>query len=251
MKCANHSEIEAVSYCRECGKPMCAECERPAFGSVYCAGHAPVMAAAPPELPKTSFQPPPPPYSPYTAPAAPQAGGPSPVLAFILGFLIPGVGAIYNGQYAKGIVHAVIFGVLVSILSKGHGGEVPFVGIFLSIWVFYMAFEAYHTAKRRRMGVQVDEFSALIEMKIRPGSGRFPVGPVILIGLGFILLLDTTDLINLEQLGRFWPVILIVLGIWKLYERLNPPIPADHDPHHDTHQDTHQDTHHDTPGVVR
>jgi len=81
------------------------------------------------------------------------------------------------------------------------------------------------------MGVHVDEFSALIEMKFRPGSGRFPLGPVILIGLGFILLLDTTDIINLEQLGRYWPVILIVLGVWKLYERLNPPAPVDHDTH--------------------
>ena len=32
----------------------------------------------------------------------------SPGLAFFLGW-IPGVGAIYNGQYAKGLVHAVAF----------------------------------------------------------------------------------------------------------------------------------------------
>jgi len=31
----------------------------------------------------------------------------SPGLALFLG-LIPGVGAIYNGQYAKGMVHAII-----------------------------------------------------------------------------------------------------------------------------------------------
>ena len=33
----------------------------------------------------------------------------APGLAFALGF-IPGVGAIYNGQYLKGLVHALIFG---------------------------------------------------------------------------------------------------------------------------------------------
>ncbi len=233
MKCANHVEVEAVAYCRECGKPMCGECVRPAFGSVYCSEHAPAAAttAAPADLPKTAFVPPPPPppytQSPYTAPPAPQTRGGNPVLAFILGLLIPGVGAIYNGQYAKGIVHAVIFGVLVSILSKGHGGnEAPFVGIFLAVWIFYMAFEAYHTAKRRRLGIPVDEFSALIELKMRPGSSRFPMGPVILIGLGFILLLDTTEIITLEQLERYWPVLLIGLGVWKLYDRLNPAAPA-------------------------
>ena len=35
--------------------------------------------------------------------------------------LIPGVGAIYNGQYAKGLVHAVVFGLLVSAIANGHG----------------------------------------------------------------------------------------------------------------------------------
>ena len=32
-------------------------------------------------------------------------------IALFLGF-IPGVGAIYNGQYAKGLVHAVVFGLI-------------------------------------------------------------------------------------------------------------------------------------------
>jgi len=40
----------------------------------------------------------------------------SPGLAFFLGW-IPGVGAIYNGQYAKGLVHAVLWGVLVSLTN--------------------------------------------------------------------------------------------------------------------------------------
>ena len=37
----------------------------------------------------------------------------SPGLALFLG-MIPGVGAIYNGQYAKGMVHAIVWGVLMS-----------------------------------------------------------------------------------------------------------------------------------------
>ena len=41
----------------------------------------------------------------------------SPGLALFLG-MIPGVGAIYNGQYAKGLVHAVVFGVLCSIADS-------------------------------------------------------------------------------------------------------------------------------------
>ena len=40
--------------------------------------------------------------------------GPNPTAAAVLG-LIPGVGAMYNGQFFKGLIHVVIFAVLVSI----------------------------------------------------------------------------------------------------------------------------------------
>ena len=39
---------------------------------------------------------------------------PNPVAAAVLG-LIPGVGAMYNGQFFKGLIHVVIFAVLISI----------------------------------------------------------------------------------------------------------------------------------------
>src|ERR1700688_4659190 len=151
MNCANHPEVPASAFCRECGKPMCQECQRPAIGSIYCAEHL-AGAAAPSFSPPKPPPPPPPggyagspytapagsanpaasPYSagsPYTAPAAPVSppeydSGAHPVLALILGF-IPGVGAIYNGQYAKGLIHAVVFGLLVSIVSSTRGSLEP------------------------------------------------------------------------------------------------------------------------------
>src|SRR5215472_15506940 len=112
MNCQNHPDRPATAYCRSCGKPVCAECRRDAFGTVYCAEHAPAPApspeAPPPPAPGPGPMPPPPPY------AYPDV---SPGLAFFLGW-IPGVGAIYNRQYAKGLVHAVIWGVLVSIVNS-------------------------------------------------------------------------------------------------------------------------------------
>jgi hypothetical protein len=68
------------------------------------------------------------------------------VLAAFLG-LIPGVGAMYNGQFIKGLIHLVIFAVLV---SAAHVYGV--FGIFVAGWIFYQVFEAYHTAKARRDG---------------------------------------------------------------------------------------------------
>jgi len=227
MNCANHPEIPASAFCRECGKPMCQECQRPALGSIYCGEHLPVTAAPPPPPAPPRAAPEPGAYagSPYTASAAsPYTTPPQyeshahPGLALILGF-IPGVGAIYNGQYAKGLIHAVVFGLLVSIVSSMHGPLEPLFGLLIGAWVFYMAFEAFHTARKRRYGVAVEEFSSLFD--VRPTQGRFPAGAILLIGLGFLLLLDTTDIISMEQLERYWPVGLILFGLYLLYARLS------------------------------
>jgi hypothetical protein len=146
--------------------------------------------------------------------------GAHPAAALLLGF-IPGVGAIYNGQYAKGLVHAVVFGILVSLqTNRVSTGMHALLGIMTAAWVFYQAFEAFHTARKRRYGVAVEEFSSILEM--RPSHGRFPVGAVLLIGLGFILLLDTTDLISFDLLAHYWPLLLILFGLYMLYNRLGP-----------------------------
>jgi len=219
MNCANHPEVPAVAFCRECGKPMCEECQRPALGSVYCAEHLP--AAAPPSPSYVT----PPSYaaSPYTAPVSDHPGAdPSvhPALALILGFA-PGVGAIYNGQYAKGLIHAVIFGLLVSIESNLHHQSLAaFIGVMIGVWVIYQAFEAFHTARKRRYGIAVEEFSSLFD--IHQSHGRFPVGAILLIGIGFVLLLENTGVISLDEFERYWPAILILAGVYLLYVRVNP-----------------------------
>lgn len=216
MNCVNHPETAATAFCRECGKPMCPECQRPALGSIFCAEHVP-GAAVPPRVPPPP--PPPPAGSPYTDPYTQRVADPSvhPILALILGFA-PGVGAIYNGQYAKGLIHAVVFGLMVSVENNtSNAGIQALVGIMLATWVIYQAFEAYHTARKRRYGLAVEEFSSLFDFKAV--HGRFPAGAVILIGLGFILLLDTTEIINIDVLVKYWPALLIFVGVYLLYAR--------------------------------
>jgi hypothetical protein len=147
---------------------------------------------------------------------------PSPGLAFVLG-LIPGVGAIYNSQYVKGLLHVVVFGMIVSILnSNAAPGFEPLFGFMIPAWILYMAFEAYHTAKRRLYGQPVDEFSGLVG-----GAGRrgFPAGPVVLMAVGVLFLLINLDLLRLSQIVRYWPMLLIALGLYLLYERISPAAP--------------------------
>ena len=148
---------------------------------------------------------------------APPAGHANPRLAFLLGF-IPGVGAIYNGQYAKGLVHAVIFGLMVSIIgSNSARGLEALFGILIAVFVLYMPFEAYHTALRRNQGEQVDEFSSLFHGSHRGHSS----GAVALIVVGAVFLLNTLGIVEMHQIMRFWPVLLIALGVNMLHSRLS------------------------------
>ncbi len=219
--CANHPEKPAVAYCRSCGKPLCELCRMENLGAIYCAEHMPVAQA--------TDIPPMPPYvgAPvYAGPASPAAAAspytspsrhPSPALATLLGF-IPGVGAIYNGQYAKGLVHAVIVGLLISILSASPSVPVAVtVSILLAAWWFYMIIEANQTAHALRSGLPVDEISSILHL--HSSKTGFPIGAAILIGAGLLLLLDTTGLISVERLIRYWPVGLILLGVYMLYAR--------------------------------
>jgi TM2 domain-containing membrane protein YozV len=215
MNCANHPDTTAVSFCRTCGKPLCAACERRVLGVIYCEDHAQVapqanVAGAPQN-----------PYSPYTSPyTGPQDASASPGLAFLLG-LIPGVGAIYNGQYAKGLVHVIIFGFLISIVaSESAGGMEPLFGLLSAVWYIYMPFEAYHTARKRVRGEPVDEFSSLVPF--RPSPTGLPVTPILLILFGVMFLLHNLEIIRIYQIMRFWPVVLILLGVYLLWARLRP-----------------------------
>lgn len=210
MSDETNTEVRAAGYCRVCGKALAEPDVRTAQGTVYCAEHVP---AAPPP----AQRPPAAESSPWTGAPPPEAASVSPGLAFLLG-LIPGVGAIYNSQYAKGLIHVVIFGLLISIVSSGIGGLEPLFGMLIGAWCFYMPFEAYHTAKKRQRGETVDEFSSLIPLKAQADGSK--IAPIVLIAGGALFLLITLDVVPLYQVVRFWPVILIALGAYLLYSRM-------------------------------
>lgn len=129
MDCIDHSGVSATAYCQSCGKALCAACVRQgAGGQIFCESCWMAWQGA-----QRPFVPPP-------------TGGPSPGLAALLG-AIPGVGAMYNGQFVKGLVHVAIFAALVSAANL-----YDVFGLFIAAWIFYQMFEAYHTAKARRDG---------------------------------------------------------------------------------------------------
>jgi hypothetical protein len=146
--------------------------------------------------------------------ATPNAAGSHPVLAFFLGFL-PGLGAFYNEQYGKGMIHLAIFLLLFITGVNGavSGGAEAALWILLSaLWV-YMPIDAYRTAKAKQMGVPVSDPLENF------AKGR-PIGPIILIIVGALLLLNNFDWFPWYRFGQFWPLLLIVLGILMFRNRL-------------------------------
>jgi len=187
----------ATAFCRACGKGLAPDAIHTYQATVYCAEHVPRVTPPPPVIPG-------------------QNPNVSPGLAFLLG-LIPGVGAIYNGQYGKGFVHVLIAGLLFTLAGAESGPMEPLFSLFIPVWFFYMAFEAFHTAKKRALGEAVDEFSSIFPNQ---GAAGFPVLPVLLIGLGIIFLLNNLDILSIRRLMPYaGPVFLIALGCYMLYAR--------------------------------
>ena len=274
MTCAVHTDQVATAYCRTCGKALCQSCQRDVRGVIYCQdclaarleGTIPAAAANAP----TAVYPAPP-------------SGASPGLAAVLGF-IPGVGAFYNGQFAKGFVHVFVFAVLCHLADRA-----DWFGWLIPAWLFYMVFDAYTTAKARMLGQPLPDHLGLNALlgsfglgtsahhpvaaaaaagasaaPVPPVSGGvpgspdinpgvvdpsvasaqpanapyvqdplnlsrscgpmgLPLGAVILIALGVLLLLDNLGILAFRWTAEFWPIVLIILGVWLAMRRIGTP----------------------------
>ena len=215
MKCLVHPDADAVGYCRNCGKAMCAVCVRPVRDMLYCEDclanvmGIPAATAAPVATTSNAAN--------IAQPAAPPAPGmgPSPLLAFFLGFL-PGLGAFYNEQYGKGIIHLALFLLLFIMGVDGavSGGAEAALWICISALWIYMPVDAYRTAKARLAGQRLDD-------PLENFSKGKPVGPFLIIGIGILLLLHNFDWFPWWRIQQFWPVLLIIVGLLMFRNRLS------------------------------
>lgn len=260
--CVKHPDVAASAYCRTCGKALCSSCTRDVRGVVYCEEclaarmEGTMPAGAVPPGPST----PPPGYAPEAT------GSGSPGLAAILGF-IPGVGAMYNGQFMKGFLHLIVFATLIWLSDNASG----LFGIVVAGWLFYMVFDAYQTAKAIKFGLplpdplginnmvggaqreahyaqRVNEAGERIGEGVSNAASAFrqgaqypgappstqsyaapppveppaprqatPTGAIVLIGLGLLFLLGNMGI--LHGIGHWWPLFLIGIGLWLIYQR--------------------------------
>jgi len=235
MKCAVHPDAEATAYCRNCGKALCPECARSVQGMFYC---EPCLAAS------------------VAQPAAPPRRQHIPAVAFFLG-IVPGLGAVYNGEYTKALIHVAIFVGLVSADSTGM--HQPLFGLLTGFFCLYMPIEACVTATnlrhaqaaaapRETAAPRASSSAPTQALAFAPSSAPAPaaaasaasasipetpaqpaapperhphiIGPAILIFIGVIFLADNLGWLDADRaIAHGWPLILIAIGLYKVMER--------------------------------
>ncbi len=219
MNCAYHADQSAVAYCRTCGKALCANCTRPVRGVIYCEDCLGARMGV--GAPAASFVPPvaPPGAVPPVAPMAPApiGSGPNPTVAGILAGIFPfGVGAVYTGQYAKGLAHLAIFALLVAGCNANSEMLQVMCGFGIAFFVVYQIIDAVRSARAIQAGLPAPDpygLGATFGGGIKTDASKVPVGAIVLIGLGVLFLLHTAGVFE-YGFDRFWPVLLMALGAW-------------------------------------
>lgn len=245
MNCAKHLDVTASAFCRTCGKALCPTCARDVRGVIYCEEclASRLHDTVPPTQAPFATVP------PMATPVVVRQGG-SPGLAALLS-LIPGVGQMYNEQYAKGLVFVLIFAALIQLADHVNG----LFGILIAGFYIYQIIDAYKTAEARRFGLPLpDPFGlndmlggskkaayanppvaayvsptgepvmgvapqVVVPLEEEPEKVGAPMGAIILIGLGVIFLLNTFDWFHFDWFSKTWPILLIVIGVWIFIRR--------------------------------
>jgi hypothetical protein len=145
----------------------------------------------------------------------------SPFIATILSLVCPGLGAAYNGQTSKGLVHFAVFAGLFQLATMG---APAFALGFVGMWL-YAAVDAWRTARLIRSGLTPDGAEDWIVQRFK---GNPKVFGIILTALGAMFFLQM--FLPMRSLMRaIMPVLLIMLGIYLLREYVFKPKAKDAD----------------------
>lgn len=145
-----------------------------------------VLTPAPPQLP-------PPPAAP-----APRPGLKNPWVALALSVVLPGVGQVYNGQLAKAFVFFLGFTGAIYFTAEVN----PFFGFLIPFAYLFNLVDAYRSA-----ALGLGQSQSLDDAAESPAWG------ITLVVLGALLLFHNLGWLDLHRLSRYWPLLLIVLGL--------------------------------------
>jgi len=165
---------------------------------------------------------PPPPPAPPEPVSTDSVSRKNPIMAAILS-LFPGIGNLYNGLYMRGLAFFLIC-VSMIFLTVEHPG--PLFGMAIPFfWIFNMV-DAYRQATLINHGygqdLGIDEPPKLAGA----GQGGLMVG-IILFLIGGIALLEQLNVrIDLDWLIDLWPLFLMAIGGWLIFDTVRDKMKA-------------------------
>ena len=198
-QCAYHTHNSATVNCNGCGKSLCPACDHRIKGFPHCQDC--IVAGV--ELLRSNSK------AIYVPIVKKQT---SPFFATLLSLLCPGLGAAYNGQTSKALVHFVAFIGLFQMAIVTGGASPLFVLGFIGMWL-YAALDAWRTAQVIRVGVTPNEAEDVLVNRF---VGNTKLWGVVLTVIGASFVLQTLFDFN-QLLSRFiLPVLLLGLGVYML-----------------------------------
>ena len=201
MNCAYHMRNPAVVQCNNCARPLCPACDHRIRGFPFCQDCIVTGVEILRQQSRSS-----------NVPVVRRNS--SPLVATLLSFIVPGLGAAYNGQTSKAIVHFAIFASFFQMAIVTDG--LPFFVLgFIATWCF-AAIDACRTAQMLRSGLAPNAEEDVIARRL---YGNPFAWSVTLLVLGTIFLLHTVFSIQLP-VKQFLPVLLVVLGAYMLVDFL-------------------------------
>lgn len=248
MNCAVHTDVPAVAYCRNCGKALCENCKRDVMGAIYC---EPCIAAHLQGAQRPAATQPPPVVIP---------NAPSPGVAMLLGFIpgVGAMYNSQFLKGFMHVVIFVLLIIATDNISGLFGLLIGFFVIYMAFDAYKTAeakrlglplpdplgldrlfgmqesqehqpFAAAAPTATAAQGRPADAASAASTSAAafdpaqvqQAGRGREDHGPIaamVLIALGVVFLLS--NVIHMNILHHFWPLILIGIGLWLAYKRM-------------------------------
>ncbi len=202
MTCSYHTKNSATVQCSQCARALCPACDHRIRGFPFCQDC--IVAG----VEMLRYQ------QSRTSDSHVIRRKTSPFIATFLSFFVPGLGAAYNGQTSKAIVHFAVFASFFQMAVVTNGVTFFVLGVG-GTWLF-AAVDACRTAQLMRAGLAPDAEEDAIARQL---YGNPIAWGVTLVTLGIVFLMHT--LLGVQfPVKRALPVALVILGAYMLFDYL-------------------------------
>src|ERR1041384_8352441 len=200
MNCSYHMKKPATVQCSQCARGLCPACDHRIRGFPFCQDC--IVAGV--EMLRYQRS--------ATSDSNVIRRQTSPFIATFLSLFVPGLGAAYNGQTSKAIVHFAIFASFFQMAVVTDGVTFFVLGV-IGTWLF-AAVDACRTAQLMRAGLAPDAEEDAIARRLY--GNPFAWGTTLII-IGTLFLLHTLMSVTLP-IKELLPVALVALGAYMLFD---------------------------------